>query len=101
MHRFHILNRRAEYWAIRSSAPSIARTANISSRARLRSFVRSLTRSRAHGKEVYVYELKSSISNNFDPTELIISSHEQILTVKSMIMGIKRYTLVTLGFYVA
>ena len=60
-------NRRVEYWA-RSLAPlthSLAPHCSLRSRASPRSFVRShrsLTRSRAHGKEVYVFEMNASIS---------------------------------------
>ena len=35
--------------------------------ALIRSLARSLTRSRAHGKEVHVYELNASISYRFNP----------------------------------
>ena len=48
-------NRRVEYWAIRSSVRSFARTAH------------SLTHSRAHRKVTYVYKLNASISYSFSP----------------------------------
>ena len=38
--------------------------------APLRSFARSLTRSRAHGKEVFVYEVNASISYSFNPLRM-------------------------------
>ena len=50
---------------------SLSPHCSLRSRAPLRSFVRSLarpfTRSRAHGKEVFVYELNASISCSFNP----------------------------------
>ena len=33
----------------------------------VRSFVRPLTRSRAHGKEIYFFEMNASISCSFNP----------------------------------
>merc|ERR1712002_165326 len=73
-----IRNRRVEYWAIRSSVRSFARTAHsfacsalLASLARsaalIRSLARSLTHSGAHGKVVHVYELNASISYSFSP----------------------------------
>ena len=67
-----------EYWATRSSVWSFARTAHsfacsalLASLARsaalIRSLARSLTRSRAHGKAVFVYEMNASISSHFNP----------------------------------
>ena len=61
------------YWATRSSARSFARTAHsfacsalLASLARstalIPSLARSLTRSGAHGNEIYIYELNASIS---------------------------------------
>ena len=67
-----------EYWAIRSSVYSFARTAHsfacsalLASLARsaalIRSLARSLTHSGAHGEEVFVYELNASISYHLRP----------------------------------
>ena len=66
-----IRNWRVEYSVIRSSARSFARTALLASLVRsaalIRFFARSLTRSRARGKEIYVIEMNASISYSFDP----------------------------------
>ena len=71
------LSQCTEYWAIRSSTRSFARTAHSFAFSALlaqlryatliRSLARSLTRFRAHGKEVFVYELNVSISYNSGP----------------------------------
>jgi len=45
----------------------LLRTAHSFACSALRSFVRSLAHSGAHGKEVYVYELNASISYSFSP----------------------------------
>ena len=44
-----------------------------------RASLRSLTRSRAHGKEVYVFEVNASISYSFNPLyeEFILKSYER------------------------
>ena len=76
-----LLNWRVEYWAICSSARSIAQSPSSltqslsphclqSSRPLIRliicSFTRSLTRPRAHGKDIYVNELNVSVSNSIN-----------------------------------
>ena len=66
------------YWAIHSFTRSFTRTAHsftfsalLCSRAPMRSFIcplaRPFTCSRAHGKEVFAYELNASISCSFNP----------------------------------
>ena len=81
-------NWRVGYWAIRSSARSFARPAHsfacsalLASLARsaalIRSLALSLTRSRAHGKVVYVFEMNASISYSFNPLCKARKKHEQ------------------------
>ena len=71
-------NRHVEYWAIRLSARSFARTAHSSacsallaslarSAALIRSLARSLTHSGAHEKVVFVHETNASIPCSFGP----------------------------------
>ena len=58
-------NRRVEYWAIRSSVRSFARTAHsFACSALLASLARSaaLIRSLAHGKKFFVFDINASIS---------------------------------------
>ena len=52
---------------LRSFFCSLALHCSLCSRAQLRSFVCLLAHSRAHGKEVYIYELNASISCSFNP----------------------------------
>ena len=65
-------NRCVECWAIQSSVNSFACIAHSFPcstllAALIRLLARSLTHSRAHGKEVFVFELNASISYNFSP----------------------------------
>ena len=65
-------NRHIEYWAIHTSARSFARTAHsfacsalLAALARSTTLIRSLARSRAHRKVLYVYEMDALISFSF------------------------------------
>ena len=80
-------NRRVEYRArsfVRTSH-SFACSALLASLARsgalIRSFARSLTRSRAHGKAVFVYEMNSSILYNSGPQCRVASPPQPLALV--------------------
>ena len=81
-------NRRIEHWAIRSSARSFARTAHSFASLRLfaRSLARSLTRFRAHGKVVYVFEMNASFSYKFGPlcSGRIFDSLKKLKTIRTI-----------------
>ena len=51
----------------RPHAHPLAPLTHLRSAAVIRSLARSVTRARAHGKEVSIFELNASISYHFDP----------------------------------